>query len=255
MLLYNTLTRRKEEFEPLREGEVGIYVCGPTVYDYPHIGHARTYIAFDALVRYIRYRGYGVEYVMNITNVDDKIIRRANERGEDPQLLADGFEDIFFEDMSALGVSRADFNPRVTDHMDGIIETIEGIIRNGYAYVAGGDVYFSVGKVEDYGVLSHQSLGEMIAGGRVKPSGRKRDPMDFALWKEAKEGEPYWDSPWGRGRPGWHIECSTMSSRYLGEQFDIHGGAIDLIFPHHENEILQSEAATGKKPFVRHWIH
>ncbi len=255
MLLYNTLTRRKEEFEPIKEGEVGIYVCGPTVYDYPHIGHARTYIAFDALVRYLKYTGFKVKYVMNITNVDDKIINRANEMGKDPQQLADEFEEIFFEDMKSLDISRADHHPRVTDHIEGVIETIERIIHNGYAYVAVGDVYFSVGKVEEYGKLSHQSLDEMIAGARVEPSEKKRDPMDFALWKMAKEGEPSWDSPWGKGRPGWHIECSTMSSEYLGESFDIHGGAMDLIFPHHENEILQSEAATGETPFVKYWVH
>ncbi len=232
-----------------------MYVCGPTVYDYPHIGHARTYMAFDALVRYLRRKDYRVTYVMNITNVDDKIINRARESGEDPQSLADKFESIFFEDMLALGISKADFHPRVTDHMDGIIDTIGRIIRNGYAYVADGDVYFSVGKVKDYGKLSHQSMKELIAGARVEPSEKKKDPMDFALWKSAKEGEPFWESPWGRGRPGWHIECSTMSSKYLGDQFDIHGGALDLIFPHHENEILQSEAATGKKPFVKYWLY
>jgi cysteinyl-tRNA synthetase len=253
--IYNTLTRRKEKFVPIRKGKVGIYVCGPTVYDYPHIGHARTYIAFDALVRYFRHRGYKVKYVMNITNVDDKIIKRANELGEDPIELAEKFENIFFEDMEALGIPRADFHPRVTDHIDKIIEIIKAIIENRYAYVANGDVYFSIRKVKYYGKLSRQSLTEMVAGARVEPSEKKRDPMDFALWKEAKEGEPSWDSPWGKGRPGWHIECSAMSSEYLGEQFDIHGGAMDLIFPHHENEILQSEAAFGKKPFVRYWVH
>ncbi len=255
MKIYNTLTRKEEEFVPLKKGEVGIYVCGPTVYDYPHIGHARTYIAFDAFVRYLRKKGYRVKYVMNITNVDDKIINRAAESGEDPQQLADRFERIFFEDMDELGLPRADAHPRVTDHIEDIIETIKRIIDSGYAYVADGDVYFSVRKVEDYGRLSKQSLDELLAGARVEPSEKKRDPMDFALWKAAKPDEPAWDSPWGRGRPGWHIECSTMSSKYLGEQFDVHGGAIDLIFPHHENEILQSEAASGRRPFVKYWLH
>ncbi|MEE8167358.1 MAG: cysteine--tRNA ligase [Candidatus Hydrothermarchaeales archaeon] len=255
MEIYNTLTRKKEEFKPLKRGEVSIYVCGPTVYDYPHIGHARTYMAFDCFVRYLRFKGYKVKYVMNITNVDDKIIDRAVERGEDPVKLANKFGEIFFEEIDALGIARADAHPRVTEHIPEIIETIQRILDNGCAYVANGDVYFSVDKVKEYGKLSHQRLKDMIAGARVEIRIKKRHPMDFALWKQAKEGEPSWTSPWGKGRPGWHIECSTMSSKYLGEQFDIHGGALDLIFPHHENEILQSEAATSKKPFVKYWMH
>lgn len=256
MRLYNTLTRRKEEFIPLREGKVGIYVCGPTVYDYPHIGHARTYIAFDVLVRYLRWKGLKVTYVVNITNVDDKIIARASEVGKDPLELADEFEKIFHEDMAALGLQKADVYPRVTDHIADIIRHIEKLVESGYAYVTEGGVYFSVTKVEDYGRLSKQSLEDMIAGARVVVDTSKRHPMDFALWKRAKKGEEKasWDSPWGRGRPGWHIECSTMSTKYLGETLDIHGGAVDLIFPHHENEILQVESITGKR-FVRYWLH
>jgi cysteinyl-tRNA synthetase len=254
MRLYNTLTRKKEEFVPLEEGKVGIYVCGPTVYDYPHIGHARTYIAFDILVRYLRSRGYRVTYVVNITNVDDKIIARAKEKGEDPLKLASRFERIFHEDMRALGLLRADVYPRVTEHMGEIIALIEKLLERGYAYVAEGNVYFSVEKVEDYGKLSGQNLEDMLAGARVEVDRRKRHPMDFALWKKAKKGEICWSSPWGRGRPGWHIECSAMSTKYLGYTFDIHGGAMDLIFPHHENEILQVEGATGES-FVRYWVH
>lgn len=254
MRLYNTLTREKEEFVPLEEGKVGIYVCGPTVYDYPHIGHARTYIAFDVLVRYLRSRGYRVTYVVNITDVDDKIIRKARERGEHPLKLASRFEDVFHEDMRALGLLRADVYPRVTEHVGEIITLIEKLLERGYAYVVEGNVYFSVEKVEDYGKLSRQRLEDMMAGARVEVDPRKRHPMDFALWKRAKKGEIGWSSPWGKGRPGWHIECSAMSTKYLGYTFDIHGGAVDLIFPHHENEILQVMGATGKS-FVRYWVH
>ncbi len=255
MQIYNTLTRRKEKFVPREGKKVGMYVCGPTVYDYPHIGHARTYLAFDVIVRYLRFKGYDVKYVVNITNVDDKIIKRANEAGEEPLKLADRFEKIFFEDVQALGIEKADVYPRVTEHMPEIVALVRKLIENGCAYEIEGDVYYSVEKVEKYGALSHQSLKEMTAGARVEVDERKRHPMDFALWKKAKPGEPPWQSPWGRGRPGWHIECSAMSMKHLGEQFDLHGGAIDLIFPHHENEILQSEGATGKKPFVKYWLH
>lgn len=254
MLLYNTLSRKKEEFIPLKEGQVGIYVCGPTVYDYPHIGHARTYIAFDVLVRYLRYKGYQVKYVVNITNVDDKIIKRAQEVRKDPIELADEFEKVFHEDMAALGIKSPDIYPRVIDHMKEIIDLITRILKKGYAYEANGDVYYSVKKVQDYGKLSRQSLEDMIAGARVEVDTRKRHPMDFALWKESKKGEVSWSSPWGNGRPGWHIECSAMSTKYLGDAFDIHGGAIDLVFPHHENEILQVEGATGRE-FVKYWLH
>ncbi|MBI5253844.1 MAG: cysteine--tRNA ligase [Euryarchaeota archaeon] len=253
--IYNTLTRRKEKFVPREGKKVGMYVCGPTVYDYPHIGHARTYVAFDIIVRYLRFKDYDVKYVVNITNVDDKIIKRANEAGEEPLKLADRFEKIFFEDMQALGIEKADAYPRVTEHIPEIVALVRKLIENGCAYEIEGDVYYSVEKVGKYGALSRQSLKEMMAGARIEVDERKRYPMDFALWKKAKPGEPSWQSPWGRGRPGWHIECSAMLMKHLGEQFDIHGGAVDLISPHHENEILQSEGATGKKPFVKYWLH
>jgi cysteinyl-tRNA synthetase len=254
MRLYNTITRRKEEFTPLKKGQVGIYVCGPTVYDYPHIGHARTYIAFDVLVRYLRYKGYKVKYVVNITNVDDKIIQRAREAGKDAIELADEYEKVFHEDMAALGIQSPDVYPRVTDHIATIIDLIKRLLKNGYAYEVDGDVYYSVEKTENYGRLSRQALEDMIAGARVDVDARKRHPMDFALWKRAKKGEVSWPSPWGHGRPGWHIECSAMSTKYLGDTFDIHGGAMDLIFPHHENEILQVEGATNRE-FVKYWVH
>ncbi len=254
MKFYNTLTRKKEEFIPLEGNTVKIYVCGPTVYDSPHIGHARTYIAFDAIRRYLKYKGYDVIYVVNITNVDDKIINRAKELGEHPLKLAERYEREFFDAMEKLNVEKADFSPRVTEHMQDIINFIQKLIEKGYAYVSEGDVYFSVEKFKEYGKLSHQSLKEIKAGARVEISEKKRNPLDFALWKKAKEGEISWPSPWGEGRPGWHIECSTMSMKYLGETLDIHGGAQDLIFPHHENEIAQSEALTGKT-FVRYWLH
>ena len=254
MKFYNTLTRKKEEFVPLEGNTVKIYVCGPTVYDSPHIGHARTYIAFDAIRRYLKYKGYDVIYVVNITNVDDKIINRAKELGEHPLKLAERYEREFFDAMEKLNVEKADFSPRVTEHIQDIINFIQKLIEKGYAYVSEGDVYFSVEKFKEYGKLSHQSLKEIKAGARVEISEKKRNPLDFALWKKAKEGEVSWPSPWGEGRPGWHIECSTMSMKYLGETLDIHGGAQDLIFPHHENEIAQSEALTGKT-FVRYWLH
>jgi len=253
--VFNTLTRRMEVLKPLRDNAVGIYVCGPTVYDHSHIGHARTYIAFDVIVRYLRYKGFEVKYVVNITNIDDKIINRAKEVKEDPLKLADKFEEAFFDDVKALGIEQADVYPRVTDHIPEVIKMIQTLIEKGFAYVVNGDVYFDVRKVTDYGKLSHQSLEDVKAGARVDVSEKKRFPVDFALWKAFKSGEPSWDSPWGKGRPGWHIECSVMSMKYLGPQFDIHGGAQDLIFPHHENEILQSETASGKKPFVKYWLH
>ncbi|WP_297509994.1 cysteine--tRNA ligase [Thermococcus sp.] len=252
--VYNTLTRQKEEFRPLREGEVRMYVCGPTVYDYPHLGHARTYIAFDVIRRYLEHRGYTVLMVMNFTDIDDKIIKRANETGEDPKELAERFLRIFLEDMEALKVKPADVYPRVTEHMDDIIEFVKKLQEKGYAYEGSDGVYFEVRKFREYGKLSKIRLEDLVKGARVEPGEGKKNPEDFALWKKAKPGEPKWESPWGEGRPGWHIECSTMSSKYLGESFDIHGGGNDLIFPHHENEIAQSEACFGHE-WVRYWLH
>jgi len=251
--VYNTFTRQKEDFKPIKGNAVGMYVCGPTVYDFSHLGHARAYTAFDIIVRYLRYKGYEVKYVQNITDVDDKIIKRAKESKLAEKDVADRFTKEFFADMDSLGIVKPDVSPKVTEHIPEIITMIQGIIKNGMAYESNGDVYFDVRKVKNYGQLSGQSLDEMEAGARVEPSENKRDPLDFALWKKTKEGIT-WDSPWGKGRPGWHIECSAMSMKYLGEQLDIHGGGMDLIFPHHENEILQSEAYTGKQ-FAKYWMH
>ena len=252
--IYNTLTRRKEEFRPLREGEVRMYVCGPTVYDYTHIGHARTYIAFDVVRRYFEHRGYTVLMVMNFTDIDDKIIKRANETGEDPKELAEKFLRYFLEDMAALKVKPADIYPRVTEHIEDIIDFVRKLQEKGYAYEGSDGVYFEVRKFRDYGKLSGIKVEDLVKGARVEPGEGKKNPEDFALWKKAKPGEPKWSSPWGDGRPGWHIECSTMSTKYLGESFDIHGGGNDLIFPHHENEIAQTEACTGHE-WVRYWMH
>lgn len=252
--IYNTLTGKKEEFIPLVPGKVNIYVCGVTVYDYCHMGHARSMIIFDVIVRYLRYLGYKVTYVRNFTDIDDKIINRAKAEQRDPKEIAQYFTKAFYEDMDSLGAAHADIEPKATDHMPEMIALIEKILAKGYAYVVDGDVYFSVKKFKDYGRLSKRSLEEMMAGARVEIDQRKQHPLDFALWKGAKPGEPFWESPWGRGRPGWHIECSAMSMKYLGKTFDIHGGGQDLIFPHHENEKVQSETAT-EKPFVNYWIH
>ncbi|WP_297499848.1 cysteine--tRNA ligase [Thermococcus sp.] len=252
--VYNTLTRQKEDFRPIREGEVRMYVCGPTVYDYPHLGHARTYVAFDVIRRYLEHRGYTVLMVMNFTDIDDKIIKRANETGEGPRELAERFLRIFLEDMETLKVKPADVYPRVTEHMEDIIEFVKKLEEKGYAYEGSDGVYFEVRKFGGYGKLSKIKLEDLVKGARVEPGEGKRNPEDFALWKKAKPGEPKWESPWGEGRPGWHIECSTMSSKYLGESFDIHGGGNDLIFPHHENEIAQSEACFGHE-WVRYWLH
>jgi len=255
MRVYDTLHGEVVPFEPLDKTRVGIYVCGPTVYDSPHIGHARTYIAFDMIVRYLIHKGYRVKYVVNITDIDDKIIKRADESGVPPMDLARRFEEIFLEDMESLNLKKPDVYPRVSDHIPEIIEMIQVLIRKGYAYQVDGNVYFDVTLSPGLGKLSHQSLDELLAGARVEVDERKRNPGDFALWKSSKEGEPFWESPFGRGRPGWHIECSAMSIKYLGEQFEIHGGAMDLIFPHHENEIAQSEAFTGRSPVVKYWLH
>ncbi len=252
--VYNTLTRRYEPFQPLKPGIVRMYVCGPTVYDYSHLGHARTYVAFDVIKRYLRLKGYDVIHVQNITDIDDKIINRAKEEGVSWREVADRFIKDYMESMGKLNI-RVDIHPRVSEHIKDIIEFIEVLINKGYAYVApSGSVYFDVDKYGDYGRLSGR-LSKELWGQEEEFLKEKKNPYDFALWKAAKPGEPWWESPWGKGRPGWHIECSVMSSKYLGEQFDIHGGGQDLIFPHHENERAQSEARFGKSPWVRYWLH
>ncbi|WP_282156083.1 cysteine--tRNA ligase [Cytobacillus gottheilii] len=252
--LYNTLTRKKEPFIPLEEGKVKMYVCGPTVYNYIHIGNARPPIVFDTVRNYLTYRGYDVHYVSNFTDVDDKLIRTAKELGEEVPQIAERFIDAYFEDVTALGCKRADVHPRVTESMDIIIEFIQTLIDKGYAYESEGDVYFHTRKFDGYGKLSHQSIDELRVGARIAIGEKKQDALDFVLWKSAKEGEIKWDSPWGQGRPGWHIECSAMAKKYLGDTIDIHAGGQDLSFPHHENEIAQSEALTGKT-FARYWMH
>jgi cysteinyl-tRNA synthetase len=254
MKLYNTLTKRLEEFEPLEPGRVKMYSCGATVYDYFHIGNARPFIVFDALRRYLEYRGYEVIYVQNITDIDDKIINRAAAERISPKEVAEKYTQAYFEDLERLGVKPADHQPKATEMIPQMVEFVRSLIEKGYAYEVDGDVYFRVRRFKEYGKLSGKSLDELEAGARVEVEERKEDPLDFVLWKRAKPGEPKWPSPWGEGRPGWHLECSVMSMSILGETFDIHGGGTDLIFPHHENEIAQSEAATGK-PFVRFWLH
>ncbi len=252
--IYNTLTGKKEIFRPIEPGKVKMYVCGPTVYDACHIGHARSVVVFDVIARYFRAAGYDVTYVRNFTDIDDKIINRANELGLDTKTLADRYINEFYTDMDALNVQRATLEPRATEHIDGIINVIETLIKKDMAYQSGGDVYFAVDRFKDYGKLSGRKPEDMIAGARVEIDPNKKNPLDFVLWKSAKPGEPRWHSPWGEGRPGWHIECSAMSSTFLGETFDIHGGGKDLIFPHHENEIAQSEGAF-EKPFAMYWVH
>ena len=252
--VYNTLTRKKEKFETIEAGKVRMYVCGPTVYDKAHVGHAMSALVFDIIRRYLIYRGYQVRHVMNYTDVDDKIIQRANTLGKDPFELAEGYIQEFDHHLEDLNILKATHNPRATTEIDHIIKLVQGLIDKGYAYQADGDVYFRVDKLEGYGKLSGRKLEDMRAGARIDVDERKENPLDFAMWKAAKSGEPAWDSPWGKGRPGWHIECSAMSANHLGEQIDIHGGGNDLIFPHHENEIAQSEAYSGK-PFARFWIH
>ncbi len=252
--IYNTLTGEKEPFAPLNPPKVGVYVCGVTVYDLSHVGHARAYVAFDVVVRVLRARGYDVTYVRNFTDVDDKIIRRANELGESPLALSERFIGEYQRDMDDLGVAHADVEPKVTETIPEIIALIGNLVALGRAYPAQGDVYFSVRDYAPYGRLSHRKLEDLRSGARVEPGEQKRDPLDFALWKTAKPGEPSWESPWGKGRPGWHIECSAMSERYLGVSFDIHGGGMDLIFPHHENEIAQSEGASGVL-LAKIWMH
>ena len=252
--IYNTLTRKKEEFVPLTPGRVGIYVCGVTVYDLSHVGHARSALAFDMIRRYLRFRGYQVTFVRNFTDVDDKIIQRAQREGVTAHEISERYVAAEREDMAALGVLAPDVYSKATDHIPQMIALIERLIAKGLAYPVDGDVYFEVGRFPAYGRLSGKNLDELLAGARVEVDERKRDPRDFAMWKGAKPGEPSWPSPWGAGRPGWHIECSAMAIQYLGETFDLHGGGDDLIFPHHECEIAQAEGATGK-PFVRYWLH
>lgn len=254
MHIYNTMTGKKEEFKPREAGKVGMYVCGPTTYNYIHLGNARPIVFFDTVRRYLKYKGYDVLYVQNFTDVDDKIINRAREEKDDPLALAARYVGEYFRDAEALNVMRADIHPKVSEHMPEIIDMVQTLVDKGYAYVVDGDVYYDVRKFEGYGKLSGRTLGDMRAGARVDVDERKHHPMDFALWKSAKPGEPSWDSPWGPGRPGWHIECSAMSLKYLGANFDVHGGGYDLVFPHHENEVAQSEAVTGR-PFVRYWMH
>ena len=254
MKIYNSYSRQKEEFQPAEPGHVKMYVCGITAYDRCHIGHARSAVVFDAVVRYLRHKGLKVTFIRNFTDIDDKIINRAAEEKIPPKDLAEREIAHFHEDMDRLGILRADVEPKATEHIQEIIDVIKTLIEKGYAYEKDGDVYFSVRSFSSYGQLSHRNLDELEAGARISVGEKKRDPLDFALWKAAKPGEPEWDSPWGKGRPGWHIECSAMSMKYLGETLDIHGGGLDLIFPHHENERAQSEAATGK-PFVRFWMH
>ncbi len=254
MRIYNTLTGRKEDFVPLIPGEINMYVCGITAYDISHLGHARSAIVFDVIKRYLRYRGLKVNHVRNITDVDDKIIAKAAQEKVSTDEIAKKYTEEYYKDMERLGVSRADIEPKATEHIKEMIEIIANLIDTGYAYNVDGNVYFEVSKFPGYGKLSKRNLDDMMAGARVEVDERKKNALDFALWKASKEGEPSWETPWGSGRPGWHIECSAMSMKYLGRSFDVHGGGADLIFPHHENEIAQSEALTGE-PFVRYWVH
>jgi cysteinyl-tRNA synthetase len=254
MKLYNTLTKSKEEFIPLKPGEVTMYSCGPTVYNYFHIGNARPFIVFDVLRRFLEYRGYKVKFVQNFTDIDDKMIKRANEEGKTVPEVADRFIQEYFIDARGLGIKDATVAPKATDNMDAIIDMIKTLIDKGYAYEVDGDVYFKTSKFEEYGKLSGYNIEELEAGARIGVDERKENVMDFVLWKSQKPGEPAWESPWGKGRPGWHIECSAMANRFLGETIDIHSGGQDLIFPHHENEIAQSEACNDKT-FARYWLH
>ena len=254
MKIYNTMTRKKEEFVPLEEGKVKMYVCGPTVYNFIHLGNARPFTVFDTLRRYFEYRGYEVTYIQNFTDVDDKIIKRSHEEGISPEEVAEKYIKEYFIDCDGLGIKRATVHPQVTDNIENIIVFVQDLIDKGYAYEAGGDVLFRTRKFEEYGKLSHQNIEELELGARIDVDDKKEDPLDFVLWKAKKEGEPGWQSPWGEGRPGWHIECSVMSNRYLGNTIDIHAGGQDLQFPHHENEIAQSECRNGHT-FARYWMH
>ena len=253
--VYNTLTKQKEDFVPINEGKANIYVCGVTPYNHPHVGNARPFVTWDVIRRFLEHEGYDVTHVQNFTDIDDKIINTANKEGVQWFDVCNRYIDSYYEVMDKLNVKRAHVYPRVSEHIEDIIQTVQTLIDRGYAYEVEGDVYYSVEKFEHYGELSGRNLEDMMAGARVDVDDRKRNPMDFALWKAAKPGEPAWACPWGEGRPGWHIECSTMSMKYLGESFDFHGGGSDLIFPHHENEIAQSEGCTGCHPFVHYWLH
>ena len=254
MKVYNTLTRQKEEFAPIVPGEVSMYVCGPTVYNFFHIGNGRTFIVFDTIRKYFEYRGYKVNFVQNFTDIDDKMINKANDEGTTVKELGDKYIDEYYKDADGLNIKRATVNPRATEYMDEIVAFVKGLIDKGFAYEVNGDVYFSTKSFESYGKLSGQNLEDLQAGARINVDERKKDPMDFAIWKAQKAGEPGWESPWGLGRPGWHIECSCMAKRILGETIDIHAGGTDLVFPHHENEIAQSEALSGKT-FANYWMH
>ena len=254
MKIYNTLTKKKEEFVPIIPGEVRMYVCGPTVYNFFHIGNGRTFIVFDAFRKYLEYRGYKVKFVQNFTDIDDKMIKKANEENTTVKELGDRYINEYYKDADALNIKRASINPRATEFMGEIVEFVKDLVDKGYAYEVDGDVYFNTKKFNEYGKLSGQNLEDLQAGARISVDERKKDPMDFAVWKKQKVGEPAWESPWGMGRPGWHIECSCMAHKLLGETIDIHAGGEDLVFPHHENEIAQSEARTGKV-FANYWIH
>ena len=254
MRLYNSLKRQKEEFVPIVPGEVKMYVCGPTVYNYFHIGNGRTFIIFDTIRRYLEYRGYKVTFIQNFTDIDDKMINKANAEGITVKELGDKFIDEYYQDADGLQVKRATINPRATEYIDEVVEFVKDLIDRGFAYEIDGDVYFSTKKFEEYGKLCGQNLEDLQSGARISVDERKKDPMDFAVWKSQKPGEPAWESPWGLGRPGWHIECSCMAKKLLGDTIDIHGGGMDLKFPHHENEIAQSEAVTGQK-FANYWMH
>jgi cysteinyl-tRNA synthetase len=252
--IYNTLTKKKEIFEPINPPEVGIYICGPTVYDYFHIGNARSFVMADVVRRYLLYKGYKVKFLMNITDIDDKIIKRSNEENEDFNVFAKKYITAFFDDLEELKLMKADYYPKATEHMDEIIRMIEALEDKGFAYNSDGNVFYDVAKFNEYGKLSGKNIDDLISGARIEINEEKKNPLDFALWKKAKSGEPYWESRWGNGRPGWHIECSAMSCKHLGEYFDIHAGGNDLIFPHHENEIAQSVASNDKQ-FVKYWLH
>lgn len=252
--IYNTLTKKVEEFIPIDPNEVKIYMCGPTVYDYFHIGNARSFVMADMVRRYLEYKGYKVKFAMNLTDVDDKIIKKANEEKRTTTSVTDDYINAFFEDIAKLKIKKASVYPKATEHMNDIIDMIKNLEKDKYAYNVDGNVFYNVNKFDEYGKLSGKNIEELESGARIEVNDEKKDPLDFALWKKAKANEPYWDSPWGKGRPGWHIECSAMSCKHLGETFDIHAGGSDLIFPHHENEIAQSEAA-NHKPFVKYWLH